>query len=126
MMNLKEMGIETEVKYGGKELGYFEDNWKHDTWTVTFTKGTKMIEKPYYMGIGNHGREPKPEEVMQCLIQDARSYTDTQNFKEFAREFGYSDDSIRALKIFKACKRTYRELEKFFGNEDFLNWELED
>lgn len=45
--------------------------------------------------------------VLSSVALDASCYSNTGDFKDFCDEFGYSDDSIRALKIYKGCKSEY-------------------
>lgn len=60
------------------------------------------------MGLGGHayGGAPLPQpaaaEVLHCLLLDA-SVLDYRTFEEWAREFGYGEDSRKAEAIYKAC-----------------------
>ena len=43
--------------------------------------------------------------IVYAAASDASCYDCTRDFEDFCSEFGYSDDSIRALRIYKGCKR---------------------
>ncbi len=56
---------------------------------------------------------PTVEDVLACLLREAQS-TDVC-FKEWAENFGYSDDSIRAFNIYNECLRTAMTLRQVLG-----------
>lgn len=58
--------------------------------------------------------------ALYCFVSDAESYFNN-SFQEFCAEFGYCDDSIKALKIYKACKRTYDKLTQYVHDGDFCD-----
>lgn len=51
--------------------------------------------------------EDMARSVLNSVALDASCYSNARDFKDFCDELGYSDDSIRALKIYKACKSEY-------------------
>jgi hypothetical protein len=57
--------------------------------------------------------------ALNCVLSD--SYAAQGSFKDFCSEFGYSDDSINALKTYKACKRNAERLNKLFSGLDLLS-----
>ena len=63
----------------------------------------------------NKGLKPDVNDIMYCLLTDARCFECSRDFKDFCSEFGYSDDSIKALKIYKACKKTRDNLNELFN-----------
>lgn len=42
--------------------------------------------------------------ILSSIYLDASCYNCSRDFSDFCAEFGYSDDSMRAMKIYKACK----------------------
>ena len=64
-----------------------------------------------------HTIDPTCADVLDCLAMDASSFKNAGSFEEFCDEFGYSDDSRRAEKIYKACGRTCKKLERFLGHD---------
>ena len=57
--------------------------------------------------------------ALNCILSDTYAAQDT--FKDFCSEFGYSDDSIKALKTYKECKRNAERVNKLFGGFDLLS-----
>lgn len=60
--------------------------------------------------------QPTATDVLSCLISDA-SAENCFDFAEWAQELGYSDDSIKASKIYGECLKIARDLRRVFGNE---------
>lgn len=48
-----------------------------------------------------------------CFVSDALSAAGS--FSDFCSEFGYDEDSRRAERIYKACKRSYKSLVRVCG-----------
>lgn len=57
--------------------------------------------------------------ALNCIFWD--SYAAQNTFEDFCSEFGYSDDSIKALKTYKECKRNAERLNKLFSGLDLLS-----
>lgn len=93
---------------------------KKDDWKRTATKYTcKLTFKnqsytfSYWMGSA-HTKAPTKKDVLYSMIMDDVSYMD---FNEFCSNFGYDNDSIRALNTFKACQTQTDNFYRLF-NED--------
>lgn len=69
------------------------DNWK----CVLRTPGKKMTLY-FSKGIGHEGRRPTAAEVLDCLRSDASSVDNAHSFEDWASDFGYSEDSRKALR----------------------------
>lgn len=54
-----------------------------------------------------------PAEVLDCLLSDA-DCTD-EPFEEWARNYGYDEDSRKAEAIFHACRETAAKLRRWLG-----------
>lgn len=116
-------GIGYEVEYGAEKNPHFKDS---DGWTCTLYYDDRYLEVPFYMGKGHHGEEPKMIDVLDCLFSDSNAYE--MDFDEWCSEYGYDNDSIRALRTFEQCKETGRKLRELFV-EDYESiqeevWEL--
>lgn len=62
---------------------------------------------------------PEIYEVEGCLISDAVCYLESIDFDDFCANFGYSNDSIKAQKIYENCEQIYLKLIKSIGVEEF-------
>lgn len=52
--------------------------------------------------------------AVDCFLSDARS--GDMSFENFCDELGYSDDSRRAFKIWKACVKAHEKASSLFGD----------
>lgn len=68
----------------------------------SYIKGFGTFDKPLTLIIGT---EPNMYDVMTCL----QKY-DVGSFDDFCDEFGYDNDSIGALKIYKSVKEEYTNM----------------
>lgn len=65
--------------------------------------------------------DPKLEDVMHSLTLDASGVRHGQTFEEFCADFGYSDDSIEAKRVFDACTNIWRDMVRLGANFDELD-----
>lgn len=56
--------------------------------------------------------KPTAYDVLACLTK-----CDCGSFDNFCNEYGYSNDSISALKTYPACSKEYEELRRIFDSE---------
>lgn len=54
-------------------------------------------------------------DFLHCVLSDASGAENS--FKEWASDYGYSDDSIKALNIYRQCQEIRSELLRFLGME---------
>jgi hypothetical protein len=76
-------------------------------------------------GQGKHKPKPvKPEllNVFHALILDSQAIN--ENFDDWAENYGYSPDSIKALNVYKACLENARIVRKVLTREDIAKLEL--
>lgn len=106
--------IDFEVEYGAPR----NDNFKNaDGWTCTIEYKGKSMTVPFYKGSGHHGAKPELEEVLNCLFSDAYSVINTNDFEDWANDFGYDTDSRQAEKIYKQCVKIGNQLTDLFGSD---------
>lgn len=58
---------------------------------------------------------PKVDDVLNCLFSDALA--GSESFNNFCDNFGYSQDSIKALDIYRACMESGSKLRRALGSE---------
>ena len=56
-------------------------------------------------------RPPSAYDVLVCLTK-----YDPGTFKDFCADFGYSDDSIKALETYRAVQEEWQEVRRMFGD----------
>jgi hypothetical protein len=101
-----------------------EQNWDCDQWRVTLSSKAGFHSFDYFTGLGlrhkpqtswakSTPKKPKVADVLHSLIMDANSAD--ENFHEWCANYGYSDDSIKAMNIYKACLDIAVALRKHFS-----------
>ncbi len=88
-----------------------------DHWRCAFKMGRRSMTVYFSMGAGLDGREPVADEVLACLVSDARSVDYCRGFEDWCGDFGYSSDSRKAEQTFKACERSGKRLKRFLAGE---------
>ena len=90
-------------------MNHYKVTIKHDgrQYTTWFSKGS-----------GYNGNPPDVMEVLECLVSDC-SVLDSSGggFLDWCNEYGYSDDSIKALRTYETIQNQAKRLEKLFGRE---------
>jgi hypothetical protein len=83
-------------------------------WLITLKgQGFMPMEVSFYTGLGCRPDSPTKIDVLRALLSDAEAGTTT--FENWCADFGYSSDSIKALRTYEACVRTYQDLILQFG-----------
>ena len=82
----------------------------------------KSITIYYSQGYGITN-DPSTESVLNALLVDFWNHD--MSFSEFCSNYGYSEDSLSALKTFKLCSKNSLKVKKLFNGSlnDFLNCE---
>lgn len=78
-----------------------------------------LCGKRYITAGGMPSLKPKTPEitdVIYCLLSDSDAIE--YNFTEWANDFGYDTDSIKAEKVYQACVETGRKLNRIFSPKD--------
>lgn len=108
------------------------DSANMDHWKVTFKRRNvdgqrRQLTTYFSMGYGHNGREPKAEDVLDCLASDASGYHNARSFEDWASEYGYDEDSRTAERIYKTIERQANRLERFLGSDALndLMWNTE-
>jgi hypothetical protein len=100
------------------------NDWPCDQWRVTISSKAGYWSTDYFTGLGlrkkakfgpNLPRKPKIADVLHSLTMDASAAD--QNFHDWCAEYGYSDDSIKALNTYKACLEIGVAMRKHFSPE---------
>ena len=110
-------------------VGEVPSKWDTDTprtvdqWRVTLSSKAGFHSFDYFTGLGlrhkpdswgkRKPRKPKVADVLHSLILDASAAD--ENFHDWCANFGYSDDSIKAMSTYKACIEVAVALRKHFS-----------
>lgn len=97
-----------------------------DQWRVEIRSAAGFQSFDYFTGLGLRQKpraswdKPKPKkpiiaDVLYSLFSDASAAD--ENFVDWCANYDYSDDSIKALNIYKQCLETATALRKHFSPE---------
>ena len=99
------------------------NDWQCDQWRVTLSSKAGFHSFDYFTGLGLRHKpdswgkrkpsKPKVADVLHSLILDASAAD--ENFHDWCANYGYSDDSIKAMNTYKACLETAQALRKHFS-----------
>lgn len=97
---------------------------------VTMKRERKTMS--LYFSVGRGWTEAQRDalsdrDVLNCLARDAAGVENSTDFADWCAELGYSDDSRKAEKIYKTCKRQAAKLKAFLGSDlyETLLWSVE-
>jgi hypothetical protein len=113
---LKETNSTLKIKYYDYgTMPNWNDKEKRDIYKCTLKRDNKQFTITFRNSVFNtqNGIVPNEYDVLACL----QKY-EVGNFENFCSEFGYSDDSISALKTYKACKKEYENLLRLYNENE--------
>lgn len=87
-----------------------------DKWICVLSTEMGAVSFDFQMGSGHNGKEPTLEDVLSCVLSDARA--GEQTFEDFCSDFGYDEDSRSAEKIWNACKDATVKLSRILTKKD--------
>ena len=101
-----------------------DQHWDCDQWRVTLSSKAGFHSFDYFTGLGLRykpktswakptPKKPKVADVLYSLIMDASAAD--ENFHDWCTNYGYSDDSIKAMNTYKACLEIAVALRKHFS-----------
>lgn len=109
-----------------------KDQTVHNEFKITVSKNGARTSYKYYMSQADYERgiiEMENRDMIYALksfVDDAIS--GEMDFREFCSGFGYDEDSRRAEKIWKACRKSNETAKRLFSNlyelgNDLREWE---
>lgn len=114
---IAELGVKTNVKFVGNHT---EGRYHFNDWKVVLRSRGKQFTFP--MVSGDLAGEPDTATTLNCLILDASCYFNSDDFRNFAEEFGWDIDSDpevkeKARQAYYGCERAYNNLIRVFGRQ---------
>lgn len=83
-----------------------------------------VLRTIFSMGLGHKGKQPKLDEVLDCLANDADGVIASlepplswNTFEDWCSEYGYDTDSRKAERTYKVCQKQAIELLAFLDND---------
>lgn len=129
--------LPVKIEYVGEVPSKWEESTMRtvDQWRVTLSSEAGFNSFDYFTGLGlrirtysgfgrkwdtmrekhydDKPKKPKVADVLHSLTMDASAAN--ENFHDWCANYGYSDDSIKAMNIYKACLETAQALRKHFS-----------
>jgi len=128
-INGKKLTIKS--KWVGERKGFpsdDKDTLEHNIFNITISRKVngKTIRRQFrfydsYQNYLDGKRELSKEDTLfafRCIIEDALAGNDS--FDEFCSNLGYSNDSLKAFRIYKECIKTFRKLQDLGINQEDL------
>ena len=125
-MQTVEFNIESlpvKITYVGETVR--DNEWKCDQWRVELTSKAGFWSTDYYTGLGHRTKpnawgqtkpkKPAVADVLYSLFNDASAAD--ENFHDWCANYGFSDDSIKAMNTYKQCLDIAVALRKHFSPE---------
>lgn len=116
------LNIKIYVQTAFKTREDMNDEWKKkaNKWQVKLVYFDKEYVTDFYMGsrlVNRKGKLKKPtkKDVLHSIMMDDVS---NMNFNNFCDEFGYDNDSIKALKIYEECLKETEAYYNMFDSEE--------
>ena len=108
--------VKSEAEGTGKHYAEPRGPWVENLrthWQVTLSFNGQEISSPFSQGSA-HMAPPDAQSVASCLAMDAQA--GTEEFEEFASNFGYDSDSRKAYAVWEECRNTELRIRRMFGS----------
>jgi hypothetical protein len=102
-----------------------KDNWESYKWNIELSgKNSESVHVDYYTGIGlvdefGKPKTPNIEDVIFSLISDLDAGNNT--FEDFCFNYGYDEDSIKALDIYRECQKSGKKIFQLLSREQIAD-----
>lgn len=108
----------------GPKRGVDADGWEHNAYTVRLRYEGRRSTVAWKSGLLLEG-PPTAKDVLECLFLDAAGFDNARGFEDWAAEYGYSDDSREAERVYRAVKSQTNKLARLFGvsDHDLAPWQ---
>jgi hypothetical protein len=95
-------------------------------WSVTLRMADRRYTLRYSQGLGIQ-HDPKIEDVLSNIADDANGFDNARDVDDFASEYGYTRPSV-AIKVYRAVKHEAKRLRELLGSDELyqqLLWDVE-
>jgi hypothetical protein len=93
-----------------------ESSWHfpHHAYTIRLTHDGRTMETPWRQGTAiTH--DPETHDVIGCLLMEAQGIEACTTFPDWAEDYGYDSDSIKARGLYDLCHEQTAALETLLG-----------
>ena len=115
--------IEDDISMGWSELCFTQKDMKKLSLTkrqnwIKFSVELTYQDRTIQLTCYENGNIVDFNEVFESLVTEVRSVYES-SFPDFCANYGYDNDSIKALNIYKICKKQKKKLLYLLGEETF-------
>ena len=118
-MNYQQQANEFATKHGvklkinGSKYGnhFAEDKESRYIFNCTLTRNRKRYTFNFGQSISAKDTPPTMYDILTCLTKH-----NPETFEDFCSEYGYNEDSIKALKTYKAVQREFNGVNRLFND----------
>ncbi len=103
----------TKLKINSSKYGkhFTDDKESRYIFNCTLTRNGKKFTLNFGQSIAAEDTPPSMYDILACLTK-----YDPESFKFFCSEYGYNEDSIKALKTYKAVQREFKGVNRLFAD----------
>ena len=118
-MNYQKQAQDFATKYGVKLLinsvnygkHFQDDKESRYIFNCTIKRNGKQYTFNFGQSIAQGSNEPTMYDILTCLEK-----YESRDFEDFCSNYGYDNDSIKALNTYKAVSREYKAVNRLFGD----------
>ena len=118
-MNYQKQAQDFATKYGVKLLinsvnygkHFQDDRESRYIFNCTIKRNGKQYTFNFGQSIAQGSNEPTMYDILTCLEK-----YESRDFEDFCSNYGYDNDSIKALNTYKAVSREYKAVNRLFGD----------
>lgn len=109
----KETGTKIQIEYIGKAFPNWDEKELHDTYNITITRNNNIMNFIFTESLYKTQRHEKPTNYdILATLEKYNPYT----FEDFCLNFGYNEDSRKALEIYLSVQKQYNDVIRLFSD----------
>lgn len=110
---LRKSGVKMTVSYFGYGRHFEGDTYSRYRYRVTFSRNGQRMQIIFGQSVMAGETEPTAYDVLSCIQKH-----DAGTLEDFCHEFGYSEDSRTAERIYRAVCKEFAGVERVFSGDE--------
>ena len=104
-------GIKLKINFSKYGKHFADDKDSRYIFNCTLSRNRKKYTFNFGQSIAAGNETPTMYDILTCLEK-----YENANFEDFCDNYGYNNDSIKALKTYKAVSKEYKNVFRLFGD----------
>ena len=104
-------GIKLKINFSKYGKHFADDKESRYIFNCTLIRNRKKYTFNFGQSIAARNEAPTMYDILTCLEK-----YENANFDDFCSNYGYDNDSIKALKTYKAVSKEYKNVFRLFGD----------